>query len=45
LTYDKGTVTLKYARTDYEDTGVYTVAIDTGSDVIESSANLEIAGM
>ncbi|CAB3987776.1 triple functional domain -like [Paramuricea clavata] len=43
MTYDKGTLTLKYARTDYEDTGVYTVEVDTGSNVIESSANLEIA--
>jgi hypothetical protein len=45
MTYEKGTATLKYVRTDYEDAGLYTVEIDTGSGVIESSANIEIAGM
>ena len=45
MTYDKGTLTLKYARTDYEDAGVYTVEVDTGSGVVKSSAKLEIAGM
>ena len=44
MTYEKGTLTLKYVRTDYEDAGLYTVEVDTGSGVIQSSAKLEIAG-
>ena len=45
MVYEKGTATLKYVRTDYEDAGLYTVEIDTGLGVIESSAKIEIAGM
>ncbi len=45
MLYEKGTATLKFVRTDYEDAGLYTVEIDAGSGVIQSSANLEIAGM
>lgn len=44
MTYDKGIVALKYVRTDYEDSGKYTVHIETESGVIESSAKLDIAG-
>ena len=45
MVYDKGTASLKFARTDYEDSGRYTVKVDTGSGAAESSATLEISGM
>lgn len=42
--YDKGAATLKYARADYGDAGVYTVEIDNGSGTNESSATIEVSG-
>ena len=44
MAYEKGIATLKYTRADYGDSGVYTVQIDNGSAVNESSATIEVSG-